>query len=263
LMIAYHYRRIGYLRKCIEYCQRIRAEADFPAPQIPNLKYYNMAVSYYDLNQFKIADSLFDMLDRMPTRKSMYYQAGINFYKGHLADLRLDHETALRFYNKIPKHKQTQYWYQLVRSLKKYRTDSLMVRYFMARNLLYSRQFDAGLKAVQKLMTEVRNGARSNNPDFPFLVSDLLGENYYYTGRKPQARKIYAALIPQLNKMEDDFRRAWIYIHYGRALRDLGYYDLARKMFNKADDVDEDYTRLIVSREKYVLKKMVTRSQKS
>ena len=138
----------------------------------------------------------------------------------------------------------------------KYPTDSLGYRYFVAQNLLYSRQFDKGMKAARELMGDIEKGKTSSNPDLPFLVADLLGENYYYSGRRQKAREIYQALIPKLGNMEDKFRRAWIYLHYGRLLRSLGYYEQAKDMFNKAGDVDDDYTRLIVSREKYMLEKL-------
>ncbi|RMF60722.1 MAG: hypothetical protein D6748_03435 [Calditrichaeota bacterium] len=256
LMIAYHYRRTGFARKCIEYLEKINVSADFPAPQIPNLKYYNMAVSYYDLNEFEIADSLFQLLYELPTRKSLYYQAAINFYRGHLADLRFDHDTAVQFYRQIPEHKQTQYWFQISRSLLKYPTDSLMYQYFITRNLLYERHFDVATKKIQELLTKVDSGATSTNPDFPFFLRDLLGEAYYFTGFRTKARDVYQSMVAQLSSMEDEFRKAWIYIHYGRVLRSLGYYELAEKMFDKATNIDDDYTRLIVSREKYVLKEM-------
>ncbi|NIS39145.1 hypothetical protein GWN91_08485, partial [Candidatus Saccharibacteria bacterium] len=51
LLLAYHYRRYGFIQKCIDYCKSFTDEHGRILPLITNLKYYNLAVSYYDLNQ--------------------------------------------------------------------------------------------------------------------------------------------------------------------------------------------------------------------
>lgn len=55
--------------------------------------------------------------------------------------------------------------------------------------------------------------------------------------------------------MEDEFHRAWIYIHYQRCLRTLEEFDLAEQMLAKANSLDDSFTRIIIEREKFMLKK--------
>ncbi|RMH78558.1 MAG: tetratricopeptide repeat protein, partial [Calditrichaeota bacterium] len=126
--------------------------------------------------------------------------------------------------------------------------------YHIARNYLGSRRFSRSLRLTLELLREIEAGKRSTNPDFPFLVQALLGRTYHALGRLRRAREAFEAIIPRLNKMEDEFRRAWIYIHYARCLRNLGEYDLAEKMLNKAHSLDDDYTRVILEREKFILR---------
>ncbi|RMI00119.1 MAG: DUF3808 domain-containing protein, partial [Calditrichaeota bacterium] len=161
LLLAYHYRRYGFMQKCLRYCLEMIRQEDPPLPMLVNLKYYNLAVAYYDLNQFARADSVFQLLEEMPTPKSRYYQAAIALYRGHLADLRFDRETALKYYRKIKKHKQTMYWYNLHHMFERYPMDSLMYRYHIARNYLGSRRFSRSLRLTLELLREIEAGKRS------------------------------------------------------------------------------------------------------
>jgi len=63
--------------------------------------------------------------------------------------------------------------------------------------------------------------------------------------------------------MEDRFRRAWIYIDYQRCLRELKEYKLAEAMLKKAEDADDDYTRIIIEREKFILKKLLAQEKQT
>ena len=256
VMIAYHYRRTGYIRQCIEMCKKLIKEEDPPMlPQITNLKYYNLAVCYYDLNEFAKADSVLEAVEAKGIRKSFYYRASIDYYRGHIADLRFDHQTALEYFERIPEHKQTKYWYGLSRPFIKYPMDSLVYKYFIAVNLFGSRQFQKSMAQSLQLKEALESGKTSPNPDIRFLAGDVLGRNLYKQRQFKRSREIYQEFVPDLNKMEDKLRRAWMYIHYHYLLREMGEYKKAEEMLKKADDIDDDFTRIIVEREKFILKK--------
>lgn len=263
LILAYHNRRFGYTKKCIEYCESVPDSFITILPQIVDIKYYNLAVSHYDMNSFEEADSLFDALIQLPTRKSLYYQSAIKFYKGILAALSFKPDTAHYYFKNIFKHKQTKYWYYQAQMYLKYPMDSLMYKEIYARNLLYSRQFEKGLIKAKALKKVLDSGVRSHNPNLPFMVIDLLAENYYYQKEFGLSKQLYDQIADDLGKIDDDYQRAWIRIHYARCLRDTGDYDAAEKMLNEARDLDEDFTRLIIEREKYILSQSKQKSEKT
>lgn len=263
LILAYHYRRFGYTRKCIEYCESVPDSFITILPQIVDIKYYNLAVSHYDMNMFGEADSLINALIRLPTRKSLYYQSAIKFYKGMLAALSFKQDVAHYYFKNIIKHKQTKYWYYQAQMYLKHPMDSLMYKEIYARNLLYSRQFAQGLTKAKALKEELDSGAKSRNPDTRFMINDLLAENYYYQREFDLANQLYREIADKLGKIDDDYQRAWIRIHYARSLRDTGDYEAAEKLLNEAQDLDEDFTRLIIEREKFILSQSKQRNEKT
>jgi len=253
LLLGYHNRRFGYIEKSLQYCQSIPDSFETILPQIIDMKYYNIAVAHYDLNQFEKSDSIFSYLIRLRTRKSLYYQAAINYYKGLLAALMFDNEKSRYYLKNIFEHKQTKYWYYQSRTLLKYRVDSLMYYQIYARNLLYSRHFDESMTIARRLQEMLSKGIEAKNPDLVFLVTDLIGENHYYTHKYSQAKKYYESISAKISKMNDEFRRSWVYIHYARCLVKTGEYDLAEKMLDKAHELNEEFTRITISRERYIL----------
>jgi len=56
--------------------------------------------------------------------------------------------------------------------------------------------------------------------------------------------------------MRDDFHKCWIRIHYGRMLRTQNELAAAQKVFESVSS-DDDYTTLIISREKFVTERMI------
>jgi tetratricopeptide (TPR) repeat protein len=253
VILAYHYRRFGYMKKCIQYCESVPDSFITILPQIVDIKYYNLAVSRYDMNMYFEADSLFNLLIQLPTRKSLYYQSAIKFYKGMLAALKYDRDAAVYYLKNIFKHKQTKYWYYQAQMYLKYSMDSLMHKEIYARNLLYSRQFDKGLEKALELKYLFDIGETSKNPDMRFLIMDLLAENYYYGKDYQLALKVYKEIAPDMDDIEDDYQRSWIHIHYARCLRKVSDYDNAEKMLKEAHDLDDDFTRLIIERERYII----------
>jgi tetratricopeptide (TPR) repeat protein len=263
LLLGYHNRRFGYIEKSLKYCQSIPDSFKTILPQITDMKYYNIAVANYDLNQFEKSDSIFNYLIRLRTRKSLYYQAAINYYKGLLAALMFDHEKSRYYFKNIFEHKQTKYWYFQSRMLLEYQIDSLMYHQIYARNLLYSRNFNESLTIARRLQEMLSKGIEDKNPDLPLLVTDLIGENYYYTHKYSQAKKYYESISSKISKMNDEFRRAWVYIHYARCLVKTGEYNLAEEMLDKAHELDEEFTRITISRERYILGELKQRHNNS
>ncbi|MGH1363965.1 MAG: hypothetical protein ACRBF0_10440 [Calditrichia bacterium] len=263
IMLAYHYRRTGFMQRCIEYCESFDKDYVETLPLLTNAKYYNMAIASYDLNKFQSADSLLDVLLSLETRKSLYYEAAINYYKGHLADLRMERTTALSFYRKIRKEKQAKYWYYVSQMPQRHPMDDLTKTWHEARNNLFSREFKKSAELADELAARIAAGERSNNPDFELLVQDLIAQNHYYGRRYSKAETVYGAMRKNIGKMKDEFRRSWIYINYNRCLRQLNEFELAKKMLDNAHKLEEEYTRIIISRERFLLKKKEKRTKKA
>lgn len=131
-----------------------------------------------------------------------------------------------------------------------------MHKFYVLRNDLYNRKYRASLPGITELYRRGLNGETSTNPHFALLAEDLLAENYYYLRRYDDARRLYSGLMPRIEKeMKDDFRRAWAYVHYARVLRATKEFELAEEMLEKAHRLDDDYSRLVISREKFILNK--------
>ncbi|NIS39144.1 hypothetical protein GWN91_08480 [Candidatus Saccharibacteria bacterium] len=137
----------------------------------------------------------------------------------------------------------------------KHPTDSLMYKYFVAKNLLDSRQHRKSLRKTKQLVEAIKAGKTSVNPNFKYLVYSLLGRNYHSINHLQKAEEAFARVIPDLDDMEDEFRRAWVYIHYNRYLRSAKKYDRAEEMLDRADDFDDEYSRIIIERERFILNK--------
>ena len=256
LLIAYHYRKSGKPQKCIQYCQELKVDEDFTIPQITNMKFYNMAVSFFNMNAFAKSDSMFNLLEQLPTRKSRFYQGAISYYRGYLADLRFERRLATAYYNRIKDTKKMRYWYLLSRAKLNYPADSLTIAYQKAYNLLLSHQLNKALSTASALRMEMdRNGKQSANPDFGTAVDELLGYIHYFKRDYKTAKQIYDQAYPRILKMRDPFERAWALMHYQRCLRQSGDYDKAEEILDKIDDIDENYTKLIVEKERFILNK--------
>ena len=256
MILAYHYRRTGHMAECINYCQNLTIENEKLLPQLTNMKYYNMAVAYYCLNKFEIADSIFNVLDQLPTRKSRYYRAAINYYLGHIADLHFNRTKALAYYQKIPNEKQERYWYLNKRMHEQFPMDSLQYRFFIAENLLDSRQLAASICETDSLMRDLQSGKKSVNPMLPYLIANLSARQHHYRRKMKKAGELFEYVYKNFDKIDDKFHQSWILIHYGRYLRDAKDYDRALDMFHKAEKLDDDFTKIICEREKFVTQKL-------
>ena len=186
----------------------------------------------------------------------MFYQAGIDFYRGHLADLRFEREKALSFFNKIKKAGQTKYWFYRTQMHRSVAMDSLQYRYYIADNLLGVRKFRKSLDETFALKRDLDAGQKSINPDLPFLVGDLLALNYQFSGRPGQAQATYQTFFDKLKDMRDAFHKCWIRIHYARNLRSQNQLVDAKKIFETVES-DDDYTTLIIEREKFITERMI------
>ncbi len=255
LIIAYHYRRSGYMEKCIEYCKQFDDQYSDYLPQLTNVRYYNIGVANYDLNRFEKADSLFKALENLPTRKSRYYRAAMNYYRGHIADLRFDRETAMAYYSKIPDEQQESYWFMNAAMHRRFPMDSLQYRFFVAENMLNSRQFDKSIAASEALKRNIDSGQRSTNPFLQQLVENLLARQYHYRRKMDEAGKLFASIYKNLDNVDDKYQQSWLLIHYGRYLRDAKQHDRAIEIFEQAGSLDDDFTKIICEREKFVTKR--------
>ncbi len=254
LVLGYHYRRTGYLEEAWATFQQAPERLRHRLPQLIVIKYYNLAVLAFEMNRYEQAEHLFNQLAALPLRKTRYYQAAIDFYRGLLADLKMNHATARQFYARIPDNKKTRFWFHNKRMLEKYPPDNFLADYFWALHLFNWRKFRQAHDYLQPVLQRLENGAAPNNPNLPFLLRDLLAYSKVALGQIDQGLSIYNTLIPQLKHMPDKYHRAWIQIHFARCLRIAGQYGKALKVLKAVNPGNDTYTKVILEREKFVVK---------
>ncbi|MBN2364988.1 MAG: DUF3808 domain-containing protein [Calditrichaeota bacterium] len=257
LLIGYHYRRHGQIEKAKKLFESVREVFSEKLPQITVMKYYNLGVCYFRLNDFSRAEDYFNELLDTSLRKSPYYQAALAYYKGLLAGLNFRQKEADYFLSMIYKNRDTEYWYNMSRLFIRYPFDSLMVDYVIAENYLYTFNYQAASVQIPELIVRLEKlEAGSYHPDLPYLIKDLEARMNFQGGQVNEARGIYQSFIEKLNELDDDFQKAWIYIAYARVLRELKEWEKSEEMLKKADSTDDEYTRIIIEREKYILKNL-------
>ncbi len=254
LLLGYHYRRTRQLAQAISMFESVSDRYKENLPSISIMKYYNLMVCYFTLNRFDRAEAYLNRLLNGSLRISPYYTAAISYYQGLLADLKFQREKALQAYRKIKLTKKTKYWYYNSRMLVKYPMDSLMYRYIRAMNMVGSQEYASARKIVRELDIALnRREVHASNPELPFLVADLYAVVEFNLGNRQFALRRYRRLEKQLYQMEDEFARSWILIHYAQVLRLTGKLKHAERMLEKASEVDDDYTRFIIEREKFLV----------
>jgi len=102
----------------------------------------------------------------------------------------------------------------------------------------------------------VSNPGNLKHQFFIYMVKDLQARLAFREGKIIEASKLYKEFIEQVRLIEDEFQRAWIYIQYARVLRELKDWQNAEKYLNKASDCDDEYTNLIIDRERFIIKQL-------
>lgn len=263
LVLGYHYRRMGNIRLARQYFNTVDDTYLVDLPQIFVIKQYNLGVCAYLLNDFKGANRYFNLLTSPAIRKSPYYVAALSYYKGLLAKLNFREEPAWNYFRKIPRQKNTQYWYHISRFWMEHSMDSTLYYYVIIENDIFTGKLETAWQRIRRLDHQIQAG-RLMIPDdeIGVLLRDLKARYYFRRGRFKQAADIYRATIPDLNKVHDKFQRAWVYINYAKVLRYQKKWKLAEEMLDKARVSDDEYTRIIIEREKFILKRN-TKSLKS
>ncbi len=257
LLIGYHYRRKGKMQKAIHYFSSISDKFQDQLPQIPVMKYYNLAVCHFRLNNFQEMKAYLNKLSDPAIRKSRYYYAALAFYKGLAADLEYNRRLAERYYSMIQDSKDTQYWYHFSRLHRKNPMDSLLRKFIVAENEVFTYKQPAAKKSVNGLLELIqKNPLKSSYPHIRILIHDLNGVLTLKMGKFQKADSIYQNFMAEVDELDDDFQKAWIYIHYARVLRELGKTEHAKKMLEKAEVTDDQYTRIIIERERFIIKEM-------
>jgi tetratricopeptide (TPR) repeat protein len=257
LLIGYHYRRHGQIRTAENYFSSVSESYTDKLPQITVMKIYNLGVCYFRLNDFPAAESYFNRLLDTSLRKSRYYQAAIAYYKGLLAGLNMRQKEADYYLGMIFKNEETQYWYYISRMYIKYPFDSLMVEFTEADNDVYSLNYRESAIRVQELAEKLKDNPESfHNSYLPYLIMDLEARFAFQRGNIQQAKEIYESFVDNISQMNDEFQQAWIYIAYARVLREEKQWKKSSEMLDKAGATDDEYTRLMIERERYILKNL-------
>lgn len=257
LFVGYYYRRIGRVRTAISYFTSVPDTYADHLPLIYLLKYYNLGVCSFRMNDFAKSEKIFQELSENPVRKSLYYKAAILSYRGILADLRFDRRQARIFLHKIKKNKETKYWYYSSRLFYNTPMDSLLYYYVAIENDIFIANFREADKKFLKL-NRILSSPRQDNffKIKSTLVKDLQARLEFRRGQIKLADGTYRGFIKQVSKIKDEFQRSWIYIQYARVLRELKEWKQAKKYLDKAADCRDDYTKLIVERERFIIKNL-------
>ncbi|GAB4375913.1 MAG: hypothetical protein Kow0042_21700 [Calditrichia bacterium] len=256
LIIGYHYRRTGQVHKALSYFTLVPERHEDDLPQITVMKYYNIGVCYFKLNLFRKSEEVFDQIIYKPIRITPYYQSALAYYKGLLSDMLHDRGTAERYFSMIRNGKHTQYWYNISRLYEKFPLDSLMRLYVRAGNEVFVADFESAEKHIQEIRRLMADSHITPAvPYFEYLAKDLFARFEFRRRNVKESAEIYRSFIAHADEVKDDFQRAWIYIQYARVLRELREWGEAEKMLKIAESCDDEYTRLIITREKFIIKK--------
>ncbi len=257
LLLGYHYRRMGSVQKAIRYFSSVPDSYRDALPQITVIKYYNIGVCHFYLNELPQAEAIFDRLIRMPVRKSDYYNAALAYYKGLLADLRFDRRAAERYFRMIVNQKDTHYWYNISRMYADLPMDSLLYYYVLTENDIFTANFDSAEVKMRRLYRLLRENNLPNDRSFiKYLIDDLHARLKFRERKVKEAMQIYRTFISRVDDVPDKFQRAWIYLNYARVLREAKEREEAMKMLEKARVTDDEYTRIIIEREMFILRNM-------
>jgi tetratricopeptide (TPR) repeat protein len=255
LMVGYYYRRHGQIKTALNYFSDVSEKFTGTLPQITVMKWYNMGVCNFRMNDFQQAEFYFNKIMNHKLRKTKYYQAALAYYKGLLAGIRMDQELSHRYMSMIFKNKETEYWYNISRLYVRYPIDSLMINFIIANNNVFTASFYSANIQVSGLVHLLdKEEFRKNKSHMLFLIRDLEARLAFRQGRIQVAAKLYENFIQDIDDFQDKFHRAWMYIGFARVLREMKSWEASRIMLEKATRVSDEYTRLIIERERFILK---------
>lgn len=254
LLIGYHHRLKGQVRKAIEYFSTVPDSFSTTLPQFTVIKYYNTAVCYFRLNQLQKAEQTLDEIIYRHIGKSQYYQAALSYYKGLLTDLEFNRSQAEYFYNMIPGSRETRYWKNISRLHREYKMDSLMYKYILTDNNVFTGNLTLAEKQTEHLSNRLNLAEeKSTVPFLKYLVMDLQGQLAHKRKNYKEAALIYENFSDKMDNIEDEFRRAWVYIHHARVRIKLKEWDKAATLLEKASITDDEYTNFILEKERFIV----------
>jgi tetratricopeptide (TPR) repeat protein len=255
LFIGYYYRRKGDVKTALSYFNIISDDHKALTPLIYLMKYYNIGVCYFRLNNFSHSENVFLLLSHTPTRISAYYKAAIAYYLGLLADLNFNRKSAEEYLNSIRKSKKTEYWYYVSRLHVNLPMDSLLYYYISVENSIFTANFTESLKGLNKIKKLTLGRFKPDDSQIIwYLIRDIEGRYEFRRGNIINAQKVYKTFINRVHEINDEFQKAWIYIQYARVLSELRDWDSAKKFLKRASDCGDDYTKLIIERELFIIK---------
>jgi tetratricopeptide (TPR) repeat protein len=255
LLIGYHYRRNGQVKPAITYFSQVPDLYSETLPQITVMKYYNLGVCYFRLNDFDQAEPYFNKLLDSNLRKTRFYQAALAYYEGLLGAINGDQKIAKYYLRMIYDNKDMEYWYNCSRMFVDHPIDSVAIQYVQAENDIFTANFDPAQREVTKLLALLKKKPDSiENKDLVYLIFDLDARLNFRQGKVEQAKEVYDKFSHQMPDIKDEFQRAWVYIGYARVLREVKQLQKSEELLSKAGEVNDEYTRLIVERELYIIK---------
>lgn len=254
LLLGYHHRRNGRPGISLKYYVQISDSVIEELPQIYQMKYYNMVVSYFLLNQYDTSIKILDNhLEPYRFQMTEYYQSALNYYKGIIYLIRGKSEEALTLLQKILDKKHTSYWYFSAQPFVKYPINETFRNIMRYRNNVFCNDY----QNESILRKQIEEYYSSHPSDFWYMLYlDTRAQAEYSHGNYTNAEKQFLQLIKEMEEYSKaEYFQKWVYVHYARVLAKLNKYDEAEQFLEKAKSIDDDYIKFICEREKFILNK--------
>jgi tetratricopeptide (TPR) repeat protein len=117
LMYGIYYRQSGYISEAKEYTEKVIKPGKFSRfGSIVHGAYYNYAQCYYLENKPDSALMIFAEMNALPTRKSTYFRATIDYWLGYLNEIMGRRKQAVPLYRRVADRKITKRWYDYAKS---------------------------------------------------------------------------------------------------------------------------------------------------
>ncbi len=245
MLMGYHYRRTFKPQTALTYFKAIDDKYLNTASQIYFMKYYNMAVSFFRLNQFDSTLTTLQKIIPYSDKMTMYYKSAIRYYSALSLLGKNKRGKALSYLKQIPDRDHTSFWYLSSRLFVENPLPGNMDLLISYGNTVFSENYD---KADDSDIIETYFAG------VPYSVwniyfADMKAYKLYRKNKPEEAALIYQNVI---NKVEDypgtDYLKGWIIVHYAEVLTNSGSFSEAEDVLKRGKSIDDDYMQLIIQR---------------
>jgi tetratricopeptide (TPR) repeat protein len=260
MLVGYHFRRTGYPEKAIPYFLQVQDSVKSYVPQIYQMKYYNLAVCRYLMNEFTDVSRILNVfLKPEMDRMTEYYQSAYHYYTGLLYLIQGKIPEGKQELSKIPDKKHTSFWFLTAEPFRYYRISSPFRWIIEYRNNVFSHKFQN-----RQLEEKILKYYDLNHKDlWYYYYLDSKGMELYLRGKYREALKVFNHLYQESKQFEKArYFKKWVLLHFGRTLIKLHKYDEAKSLVEMAKDIRDDYIKFIAERELFIIKNSQNKEKK-